>query len=161
MGDALATTVPILGVRFRSIEARRFQEGKPPAKLRVDHNSSFQSVVEEAPDRLRIDFTFTTSYGTLGVVKIEGSLIHQGADVADAMSTWTEDRKLSPSLAQEVHNGILQSCMPEAVMLARDLRLPPPMPFPQVRVQQKGDAAIKSKPGDKPPEFDDDLRPAP
>jgi hypothetical protein len=153
--------MPVLGVRFRSIEARRFQEGNPPNKLRVDHNSSFQSVTEENPDRLRIDFTFTTSYGGMGVIKIEGSLMHRGGDIADALARWKEERKLSSGLAQEVHNGILQACMPEAVMLARDLRLPPPLPFPQVRVQAKGDGNVTAAPGSKPSDFDDDLKPAP
>lgn len=158
---AVRIYVPVLGVRFKSIEARRYQDGNPPAKLRVDHNSSFQSVAEDAPDRLKVEFTFTTSYGALGVIKIEGVLIHRGGDVPDALARWQEERQLSPAIAQEVHSGILAACIPEAVMLARDLRLPPPMPVPQVRLQKKGDASAQTRPGGSGPDVDDDLRPAP
>lgn len=155
----LAHIVPVLGVRFKNIEARRYQDGNPPAKLRVDHNSSFQSVSEDAPDRLKIDFTFTCSYGSVGVIRIEGSLLHKGGDVADALAAWKETRQLPPAVAQQVHSGILSACIPEAVMLARDLRLPPPMPIPQVRMRkQGGDASVRA---DRPPDVDDDLQPAP
>ncbi len=133
--------MPVAGVTFRTIEARRYQD-RFQGKVRVDHNSSFQSVTAEGDDgkRLRIEFSFTTNYGPVGVIKIDGSLLWSG-DANDALSHWNEKRALPPAVAQEVHGGVLGACVPEAVILARDLRLPPPMPIPQVNFQQKADAA--------------------
>lgn len=143
----LPPLVPVAGVQFRSIEARRYQD-KFAGQVRVDHNSNFQSVTQQG-DALRIDFAFTTSYGAIGMIKIEGSLAWKG-DAAPVLAHWTEKRALPPEVAQEVHGGVLGACMPEAVMLARDLRMPPPMPIPQVKFQQKDAAAEAPAPHDGP-----------
>ena len=37
-------------------------------------------------------------------------------------------------VANEIHTTIMSVCIPEAVVIARDLRLPPPIPLPQVSV---------------------------
>jgi hypothetical protein len=38
-------------------------------------------------------------------------------------------------VASEVLTVIMNNCIPEATMIARDLRLPPPIPIPPVQVQ--------------------------
>ena len=43
---------------------------------------------------------------------------------------------MPPEVAQEIHTIIMTNCIPEAVLLARELRLPPPIPIPQVNIQQ-------------------------
>lgn len=136
----LARLVPVQGVQFRNIEARRYQD-QFTGKVRVDHNSNFQSVQQDG-ERLRIEFSFTTSYGAIGMIKVDGSLAWSG-DVEAALAHWNEKRALPPAVAQEVHGAVLGACVPEAVLLARDLRLPPPMPIPQVKMQGKpGEGAL-------------------
>jgi hypothetical protein len=44
---------------------------------------------------------------------------------------------MPPDVAQEIHTVIMTNCIPEAVLLARELRLPPPIPIPQVNVPQQ------------------------
>lgn len=142
--------MPVQSVVFKSIEARRFQERpEGPVQLRVDHNSHLGQVGLEG-DRLRVEFTFTTSYGAMGVIKMDGVLLLQTADAAAAVKAFTETRNLPPDVAQEVHTGILQAGVPEAVGLSRMVRLPPPIPLPQVRINQ-GDAQAQSQaPVDSP-----------
>ena len=43
-------------------------------------------------------------------------------------------------MAQEIHRAVMTTCIPESVLLARDLRIPPPIPLPQINVkgQEKG-----------------------
>jgi hypothetical protein len=43
---------------------------------------------------------------------------------------------MPPEVANEIHSVIMTNCIPEAVILARELRLPPPIPIPQVNVAQ-------------------------
>jgi hypothetical protein len=38
-------------------------------------------------------------------------------------------------MAQAVHGAIMGLAVPEAVGLAKDLRLPPPIPLPQIQFQ--------------------------
>ncbi len=117
-------------------------------QLRVDHNSHLSQVALEG-DRLRVEFTFTTSYGAMGVIKMDGALLLQTQDAAAAVKAFTETRNLPPAVAQEVHTGILQAGVPEGVGLARMVRLPPPIPLPQVRINQ-GDAEASQAPTDSP-----------
>jgi hypothetical protein len=40
-------------------------------------------------------------------------------------------------VATEIHTTIMNNCIPEAMLLARDIRLPPPIPMPKVNIQAK------------------------
>ncbi len=53
-------------------------------------------------------------------------------------------------VANLVHNAIVSNCIPTALLIARDIRLPPPFPMPRINVQKKGDPSKRSQPG---PEF--------
>jgi hypothetical protein len=47
--------------------------------------------------------------------------------------------------ANIVHNTIVTNCLPTALLVARDIKLPPPFPLPHINVQKKG--AIKQGSG--------------
>jgi hypothetical protein len=133
--------MPVTGVVLKALEARRYQDPLPNTQVRIDHNSTITLVAKEADDRLRIEFGFTTSYGALGVVKVEGWLHFQDPNAAAAADGWASTRNLPPEMAQQVHTAIMASAVPEAVVLAKDIRLPPPIPLPQVQFQQPAKAA--------------------
>jgi hypothetical protein len=139
------------GVVFKTTEARRFQDRPTgPMQIRIDHNSHL-SLVESAGDSLKVEFQFTTSYGALGVIKLEGTLGLTVSDAAGAAAEYAKTRNLPPEVAQQVHGAILQACIPEAVGLAKGIRLPPPIPLPQVKIGQSADAqAQAASPIDSP-----------
>ena len=94
-----------------------------------------------------MDFQFTTSYGPFGVVKTEGTVHITKDGVASAAAAWEKDRKLPQDIAQMVHSAVLQACVPEAVGLAKTVRLPPPIPLPQVNIAgQDAQAATQAAP---------------
>ena len=41
-------------------------------------------------------------------------------------------------MANVVHNTIVSNCLPTALLVARDIKLPPPFPLPHITVQKKG-----------------------
>lgn len=131
----MGRTVQVTGVILRAIEARKYQEPVPNMQIRVDHNSTITLVAKEAPDRMRVEFGYTTSYGPLGVVKVEGHLQVQDASAGSAADGWAQTRNLPPEMAQVVHAAIMAACVPEAVGLAKDIRLPSPIPLPQIQIQ--------------------------
>jgi len=132
----VATAVPVTAITLRSMEARRYQD-TPGQQVRVDHNSNISLVAKEADDRMRVEFSYTTSYGPLGVIKLEGALQFQDAGAGAAAESWGQSRILPPEMAQAVHGAVLSTCIPEAVGLAKTLRMPPPIPLPQVQMQAK------------------------
>ena len=50
-------------------------------------------------------------------------------------------------VAGHIHTAVMHACVPEAVSIAKDLGLPPPIPLPQVRL---GTHPVKGQAG---PEF--------
>ena len=40
-------------------------------------------------------------------------------------------------IASHLHTAIMHACVPQAVGIAKDLTLPPPIPLPQVKLGQK------------------------
>lgn len=127
--------MPVVAVQYKTMEARRFQEANPGPKLRVDYNVATNTVAQRGDD-LAIDYSLTASYGPLGMIKFEGTLIHRGSNAAEVVAKWNETRTLPPELAAEIHGGIFAGCMPDAMMMAKNLRLPPPIPLPQIRAGQ-------------------------
>ncbi len=144
----LAGPVPVVNVVLKAVEARRYQDPQPQQQIRIDHNSNITLAQAEGDDRLRVEFGFTTSYGALGVVKMEGAVAYQAPGAKGAAEEWQKTRNLPQDVAQQVHGAIMTTCLPEAVGLAKGIRLPPPIPIPQVRIQKGQETA--SAPVDGP-----------
>lgn len=148
-------------LELRSIEARRFTKAfeKPPAgQIRIDHNSTvnLMEIMEEG--QAKVEFAYTTSYGALGVVKIEGAMVWEDPQeqIEPVVKEWSETRKMPNEVASMIHSMVMQACVPEAVGLAKNLRLPPPIPLPQVRFGDKqagGKQAVAKSTAPSGPEF--------
>ncbi len=132
--------MPIKTFELSSVDGRRFV--KPAERwvnLRVDHNSTVTLVSELGERQASVDFRFTANYhaseAVVGLIQIEGSLLWEG-DAKALVRGWSAGGQMPPEVAQEIHSIIMTNCIPEAVLLARELRLPPPIPIPQVNIQQ-------------------------
>lgn len=142
-GARVAIAMPVVNVQLRTMEARRFQDPVAAQQIRIDHNSNLTLVVADGNERARIEFGYTTSYGALGVIKLDGALWFQDAKAGEYATAWASTRNLPPEVAQAVHSAIMATCVPQAVGLAKDLRLPPPIPIPQVQIQKPAQATAK------------------
>lgn len=124
---------------FSNIDARRLTKiGHGWGNLRVDHNSSVTLITELAPSSASVDFRFTANYraaeAVIGLIQIEGQILWEG-DAKGLVKGWSSGGQMPNEVANEIHTIIMTNCIPEAVILARELRLPPPVPIPQVQVQ--------------------------
>lgn len=135
---------------MKSIEARRYQDPQQGQKIRIDHNSNISLVQAEGERGMRVEFGYTTSYGALGVVKLEGTLIFQDDKAPEWAKEWSETRNLPNEVAQQVHGAIMAAAVPEAVGLTKTLRMPPPIPLPQVKFGGKGSQAAAATPHEGP-----------
>ena len=122
-------------IKLKSIEARRYVEpDEKPRQIRIDHNSQITQVMNNAEKHLTIEFQYTASYGPIGMIKIEGTLVCEEDTAKQISKEWLETRKMPDQLASHVHTAVMHACVPEAVGIAKDLGLPPPIPLPQVRL---------------------------
>ncbi len=132
--------MPVKTFELSSVDGRRFV--KPADRwvnLRVDHNSTVTLVSELGERQASVGFRFTANYhaseAVVGLIQIEGTILWEG-DAKALAKGWSAGGQMPPDVAQEIHTIIMTNCIPEAVLLARELRLPPPIPIPQVNIQQ-------------------------
>lgn len=142
--------MPVRSFDLSTVDGRRF--GKVPERLvnlRVDHNSTVTLITEAAERQANVSFRFTANYraaeAVIGLIQLEGSLVWEG-DAKGLVRDWSATGNMPPDIANEVHNVIMTNCIPEAVILARELRLPPPVPIPQINVTQPAKTARVSGP---------------
>ncbi|KYK23892.1 hypothetical protein AYK21_01910 [Thermoplasmatales archaeon SG8-52-2] len=125
----------IKNIQLKTIEARRYiARNERPKQVRIDHNSTVTQFTIEKENQAIIDFQYTASYGPVGMIKLEGSLIYDSDDAKKVSKEWNETRKMPNQVAGHIHTAVMHACVPEAVSIAKDLGLPPPIPLPQVRL---------------------------
>ena len=56
----------------------------------------------------------------------------------NANESWSETGNMPENVASEIHSSIMRACIPVAVLLSREVRLPPPLPLPNIQVKGKG-----------------------
>ncbi len=124
----------IKNMEIRAIEARRYvKDLSRPMNIRIDHNSSITlfSVLNE--NEADVEFEYTASFGAVGIIKFEGGFIYEGEDANEIAENWNKRKNMPNETASNIHTAILHYCVPEAVTIARELKLPPPIPLPQVK----------------------------
>lgn len=125
-------------ISFKSLDARRLSQGK--GQVNINNNSTITSVAVEG-EKMNVGFVFSSNYEpNVAFVRIEGDLEVMGDEktLSDAMMEWekTERSSLPKDMAEKVHNSILTNCIVEACILARDLKLPAPIPMPHIGGQK-------------------------
>ncbi len=137
-------TMNIRNIQLKALKGERYLEFTGgPQKVRIDHNSNISRMEKLMNDVAKVEFQYTASYGPIGVIQIEGMLEYQGSDIVSLVNDWNTNHKMSNEIASEIHTAIMHTCVPLAVGIAKDIRLPPPIPLPQVRlgkIPTKGEA---------------------
>jgi hypothetical protein len=127
--------MPVKHFELSSIDVKRFtKRGEKVGQVRIDHNSTVTLITELNDKEANIDFRFTANYSGLGFIKIEGRMIYEG-EAAKIAKEWSSTGKMPNNIVNEVHTTIMSNCIPEAVILAKEVRLPPPIPMPKINVQ--------------------------
>ena len=138
----------IRNIQLKSIEARRYvNRNERPKQIRIDHNSTISQIYDIEDKHATVDFNYTASYGPVGMIKLEGSLIYEDENAKKIANDWKSTRKMPNQAASQIHTAVMHACVPEAVGIAKDLGLPPPIPLPQVKL------GMDSKKGQAGPEI--------
>jgi hypothetical protein len=128
----------IRNIQLKSIEARRYiNRSERPKQIRIDHNSTITQIYDIKENQATIDFQYTASFGPVGMIKLDGSLMYEANDARKIANSWKNTRKMPNQTASQIHTAVMHACVPEAVGIAKDLGLPPPIPLPQVRLGAK------------------------
>jgi hypothetical protein len=125
----------IKNMELISIEGKRYvRRDEPIRHLNIDLNTSITPVNQIADDEAEIEFRHTVTYRGVGVIKIEGRLTYVG-DASTLVSDWQANKNMPEETARELHQAIMGVCIPESVLIARDLNLT--MPIPPINIDLK------------------------
>lgn len=128
--------VEIERVELSGMDVKRFQNnGDRSLGVRIDQNSVITRMQHLDDDRGVLSFRFSIDYSSLGYIHIEGDMFfRQGAH--DLIDRWLADGRIDVTNASLIHNAAVSSCLTTALILSREVKLPPPFPLPRVSLQQ-------------------------
>ncbi len=133
----------IVGFSFTKILAEKTAPVR--SKVEISNNVQVLDVVDAnlsmGPGKkgIRVRFQFSSIYKPdIGQILMEGDIIllEEGAFADDAIARWAKEKALQKELLGVVLNHVLDKSNVEALILARDLALPAPVPLPKVNIQQ-------------------------
>ncbi len=131
--------MPVKNFEFMTIDARRFAKSTEVHKnIQIQVNHEISQVIERSEKETELGFRFAINYtgmGAIASIKFEGYVLFDG--VAGIAHKWTKEKKLPDDVANEVLNLIMRNCLMQGVVIARDMRLPPPIQMPQVKIGQQ------------------------
>jgi len=119
------------------LEAKRFSKvGEKIGNVRIDHNSTISQITKVSDDLAALEFRFTVNYAGMGFIKIEG-VLNLETDAEALTKGWAATGAMPDDVANLVHNTIVSNCLPIALLVSRDVRMPPPVPLPRINIQKK------------------------
>lgn len=130
-------SLPIKLIEITSIDARRFTKpGEKITNVRIDNNSTVTLIKPMDDEEANIEFRYTANYGGVGSIRMEGVIIFTG-DVIDLASKWVNDGNMPDEVAGEIHTAIMRICVPEAIIISKNIKLPPPIPLPNINFKKQ------------------------
>ena len=89
---------------------------------------------------LKLDFEFTSSYDpNIAKIVMTGEVIYlidkEKAD--EVIKNWKKNKKIEKEMMTSILNNVLAKCNVQALILSKDMNLPPPIPLPKVGGEMK------------------------
>ncbi len=88
---------------------------------------------------LKFVFEYKSSYDPgVGQIVLEGELLDIDDDSVIKLVTeeWKKNKRIPEDMMAKVLNAVLERCNVQALIISRDLNLPPSVPLPKVKVKK-------------------------
>jgi len=133
----------VVGLQINKILVEKHNPAK--GKISVNNNVAVKDVEKtdlvfgnSKQDAIRFTFEFRATYEPkVATMTFEGNVTYFDTPQAieEIMKGWKKDKKVAPEIMSGVLNQILTKCNVEALLLSREVNLPPPIPMPRVNVK--------------------------
>lgn len=130
----------IVGFYFTKMEAVKREVVK--GKINISNNVSITDVKEndnnfgsETQKGVTFVFKFTSKYEPqAGEISLEGNVLYMEAKdkIKKIVTGWKKDKKLDKEVMKAILNTILTKSNIQALIMSKDINLPPPIPLPKV-----------------------------
>lgn len=132
----------IIGFNFSKISATK--NSAPKGQISVNRSCKPTNVEEitigGGQKALRYEFEFGVQYKPdIAQFDFAGRMVELVKDDehAEILETWEDKQQLPPKSLERVMNELLNRCHVEALLMAKELGVPPPIKLPSVKVQEK------------------------
>jgi len=135
--------MPVVGLSFDKILVEKHSPVK--GKVTVNNNVAIQDVEQSdvsigvsKQSALKFRFEFTANYEPkIATMILNGTLtfFETSEKASDIVKTWKKDKNVPKDVMGSVLNTILARSNVEAMVLSREVNLPPPIPLPKVNVK--------------------------
>ncbi len=133
----------VIGLQFDKITLEKFSPAK--GKINVTNNVAVKDVEETEINLgtakqpvLSFKFEFSAKYEPkIADIIFNGSVTYfdKPEEIKEIMKSWNKNKKIPKEVMSPVLNSILSKCNIEALLLAREINLPAPIPLPKVNVK--------------------------
>ena len=135
----------IVGFNFTKVSIERFSPVK--GKINISNNISIVSVEKtdltlgsDKQNALKFGFEFTSDYQPkVGLIDLRGEVLylHDEKKIGEIITQWKKDKKISKEVMADLLNHTLIKCNIQALILSKEINLPPPIPLPKVKVDNQ------------------------
>ena len=129
----------VVSLVFDDIEVHK---DKLEAVGKVENNITIKDVYEEKIEKdkfVSFVFEFVSNYYSkdgdkIANIVVGGRAIYKEKDkvMKDILKTWEKEKKIKPEVMTEVTNVILVKAQMEAIVIAKEVNLPSPIPLPRI-----------------------------
>lgn len=127
--------VKIIGFYLKSIEAKRFSKSLPNS-INIRSTPSIDSISREKDSVGKVVFSFVTEYSPgIATIRYEGEILlefENSKKMEETIRMWNEKRKLKEDIDILVRNFLFKKCLTLGILIADEMKLPPPLMFPQI-----------------------------
>lgn len=134
----------IIGFNFTKMSAER-KPATNTGKINISNNVSITNVEEKElafgkskQKAIIFTFRFASRYDpAIGSIELIGDMTYvaEPAKVSEIANNWKKDKKLPKEIMTSIINTALSKSNIQALILSRDINLPPPIPLPKVKQQ--------------------------
>jgi hypothetical protein len=113
--------------------------------IRIENNVGITSVelaniIDPKRSIVKFEFAFYCKYEpSVGIIELKGELVEMfDKELATKIvDSWKKDKKLHPEIMSRVLNTIMSRSNVEAILMSKELQLPPPVQLPKVEVKPR------------------------
>jgi hypothetical protein len=135
----------VVGLQLNRIVVEKL---KPVSgKMSVNNNVAVKDVEKTEltfgaakQNALNFTFEFTAAYEPkIASITLQGNVTYfeKPDRIEELHKGWKKDKKIPPEVMTPILNSILTKCNVEALLLSREINLPPPIPLPKVKINNK------------------------
>ncbi len=143
----------IIGFSFTKISGERLNA--PDGKIEINNNATIKDVQpaeftigKSKQNGVRFIFQFSSMYNpSVANIELTGEVLYldEPKKVAEILKSWKKKEKLSKELLAEVLNTAMAKSNIEALILSKELNLPPPLQLPRISESSSQASASEAK----------------